>query len=101
MELWICSLVPNLSTPDNETCAKKLDLPTLYFPSSANEKKVGSVGEDVKKWTLNISSGSIDATAFLVKKIGNNSQTNRSFLSTLAMTLKNLEFPNGIALVPE
>lgn len=40
VELWICILVPNLSTPHNETCAKKLDFTAPQFSPSVNKKKV-------------------------------------------------------------
>lgn len=93
MELWICILVPNLSTPDGETCAKKLDLTEPHFSPSVNKKKIGRVGNNARKWMLNTSIGSVDATA-LGEKAGDNSPKKRSFLSALAITPKNQEFPN-------
>lgn len=65
--MWSCTIVPNLSMPDNETSVKELLCnfsvsPEPHFSSSVNEKRVN---EDAGKWTVNTSTGSIDFTAFL------------------------------------
>ena len=63
--------------------------------------KVGSIGEDAGKWTLNISSKTIDATAFLEGKLALTLKLTGVSQVYCQKLSKTRIFQMYIALVPE